>query len=122
MNSIPEDLAQFLPTRQKRSAAEKDDRPIYYLWKFDPVEAKVHITHNENRHPAEHVTHHSWATHLTHPDTIHGYAYSIKGGWRITDDDHNEVKDPFVVRRVLAALKEEHPPAPLPRIRYHGKP
>jgi hypothetical protein len=119
MNSIPDDLAQLLPTRQKRSAAEADDRPIYYLWKFDPIEAKVHITHNEDRHSAEHVTHQSWATHITHPDHLKGYAYSIKGGWRITDDDHNEVKDPFVIRRILAALAGEHPPAPLPQIPHH---
>jgi hypothetical protein len=57
---------------------ERDDRPVYVLWKFDPSDGTIYITDNEDRHPAEHVTHQSWANHLTHPHHIRGYAYSIK--------------------------------------------
>jgi hypothetical protein len=40
-----------------------------------------------------------------HPETIHGYAYRIHGGWRITDDEHRPVKDPHVVEKVVKALR-----------------
>ena len=99
---------------------EKDDRPFYYLWTFDPTNSKIYIDHNEHRYPAEALTHDTLAPHVTHPDRVYGYAYSIKGGWRITDDEHNEAA-PFIVERVLAALRKEHPPT-LPHPRSHGAP
>lgn len=117
---IAKDLAELLPHRQSPKGKGADGRPIYYLWTFDPEDTKVYIDHNEDRHPADFVTHDELAPHVHHPDTVHGYAYSIKDGWRITDDNHDEVKDPFIVRRVLAALSGKHPPAPLPRVPYHG--
>lgn len=88
---------------------ERDDRPIYVLWKFDPRDGRIYITHNEDRHPAEHVTHHSWATHVTHRDHVRGYAYSITGGWRITDHEHEEVKNPDAINALLAALARRYP-------------
>jgi hypothetical protein len=118
--SIAPDLTELLPLRE--AASEPDDRPVYYLWTFDPVDGKIHIDHNEGRPAHAHVTHATLAPHVTHPERVHGYAYSIKGGWRITDADHKKVDDPFVIKRVLAALKQEHPPAPLPHVRYHGSP
>jgi hypothetical protein len=118
--SLAEDFAELLPSRQAK--AEKDDRPIYYLWTFDPTDGKVYLDHNENKHPADAVTHDELAPHVTHPETVHGFAYSIKGGWRITDDDHTAVEDPFILRRVESAIEKKEPSAPLPSIRYHGRP
>jgi hypothetical protein len=114
---IAPDLKSLLP--KQAAPQEEDDRPVYYLWVFDPDTAKVLIEHNEDKHPADHVTHQDIGAHIHHPDKIQGYAYSIKDGWRITNDSHDEVKDPFVVKRVLSALRGEHPEAPLPHLRYH---
>ena len=121
MTEIAPDLAQLL--RNRRGAMEPDDRPDEYLWTFDPEEAKVYIDHNEHpdRHPADHITHETLAPHVHHPDTVHGYAIPIKGGWRVMTDDYKPA-DPFIDRRVRAALNKEHPPAPLPHVRYHGAP
>lgn len=110
------DLKELLPPRP-----EDDDRPVYYLWTFDPQDGHVYLDHNEEKHPAHHVTHDDLAPQVTHPETVHGYAYSIKDGWRITNDERDEV-DPYIARRVLKALKGEHPEPPLPHIRYHGAP
>lgn len=114
---IAEDLKSLLPKRAS-DPEERDDRPTYYLWTFDPQEDRVHIDHNENKHPADHVTHDELAPQVHHPDRVHGYAYSIKDGWRITDDDHKQV-DAHLVKLVLDALRGEHPEPPLANIRYH---
>lgn len=116
---LPEDFKELLP---KRAHQEPDDRPVEVLWIYDPQEAKVHIEDGHSDHPAHFPTHKTFATHVTHPDRKHGYAYAIKGGWRITDADHHAVDDPFIAQRIRAALRREHPPALLPSIRYHGDP
>jgi hypothetical protein len=119
---IAPDLRELLP-QHEAGEHEVDDRPVYYLWTFDPEgNGKIYIDHNEDRHPADALTHQTLAPHVTHPETVHGYAYSIKGGWRITDNHHNQVKGPegaYIVRRVEQALRGEHPEPPLPSIRYH---
>lgn len=114
MSKVAPDFKKFLPPRV--SVAEEDDRPIYYLWTFDPVTTKVHMDHNEDRHPAHALTHSTLAPEVTHPDTVHGFAYSIEGGWRITNDEHKEVKDPYVVRKVMDKLRGKHPEPPLPHL------
>lgn len=133
--AIAKDFAELLPSRQ--AAAEPDDRPLYYLWTFDPHTNEVHIEHNESKHPAHHVTHEEVAPHVKNP--VHGNAYSIKGGWRITEMDEGakeKAADPFITRKVEHALARKHPPQTLPtgflssvedtealpRIRYHGSP
>lgn len=78
--------------------------PTYWLWVFDPQEDKIILEHNEDRHPARHITHRDLAEHVSHPDRIHGYAYRIHGGWRITEDDHGPVDDPHVKHLVSQAL------------------
>lgn len=78
--------------------------PTYWLWVFDPQEDKIILEHNEDRHPAHHITHKDLAELVPHPDRIHGYAYRIHGGWRITEDDHGAVDDPHVKHLVVQAL------------------
>jgi hypothetical protein len=117
--TIATDFKTLLP---HEAAIETDDRPPYYLWCFDPTDGHVIVTHNRDRHPAEAHTHATMAPEIVHPERLRGYAYPIKDGWRITNDDHKKLTDPFVIKRVLAALRKEHPPAPLPSIRYHGDP
>lgn len=114
-NDIAPDFKELLP---KRAAVEEDDRPVYWLWTFDPEKDQIIIDHNENRHPADHLTHDTLAPHVHHPDKVHGYAYAIKGGYRVTDDDHKK-PDTHVEHLVLQALRGEHPEPPLPSIRYH---
>jgi hypothetical protein len=68
-----------------------------------PTQYQIH--HNQGKHPAEHVTHGQLRKVHHHPETIHGYAYKIHGGWRITDDEHRPVNDPHVVEKVIKALR-----------------
>lgn len=100
MTEVPEDFLALYP----KLATEPDERPVYYLWVFDPQEAKVHLEHNEGRHHAEHLSHRDLAARTAHPSRVHGYAYSIRGGWRVTDWEHHPVEDPFVLKQVKKAL------------------
>src|SRR5450755_3024481 len=95
--AVAPDLKALLPQRTA-DVEDEDDRPLYYLWTFNPVDGEVYMDHNEDKHPAHHVTHDDLAPHVHHPEKVHGYAYSIKDGWRITDDEHKEVKDPCPAR------------------------
>lgn len=99
-----EDLQTLLPPRE---AAKPDLRPLYYLWVHDPHEDRIHVEENESKHSAEHVDHGDLAKRVPHPDRTHGYAYRIRGGWRITDWEHRQVDDPHIVKKVKEALKGE---------------
>lgn len=116
---IPEDFRSLLP---KVADSEDDNRPTYFLWSFDPDTGKAHLHHNEDEPLSHAKTHREMAPHIHHPERIDGYAYSIKGGWRITTNDHKEVKDRYIVKRVLDALRGEHPEPPLPHLSYHRIP
>ena len=116
---VATDFKKLLPPRL---AVEADTRPPYYLWVFDPTDGRVRLIHNGDRHPANALTHATMARDVVHPERTQGYAFPIKGGWRLTNDEHRKLEDPFIVRVVLAALNRESPPAPLPSIRYHGDP
>jgi hypothetical protein len=114
--NIPDDLKALLP---KQASPLEDDRPLYQLWCFDPQTSEVHMDHNQDKEPAHHVLHRDIGGHIHHPDKVQGYAYSIKNGWRITNDEHKEVQDPFIVNRVMAKLRGEHPEPALPHVSYH---
>jgi len=111
--------SDFRGLLKQADVEDRDDRPIYYLWTWDPAgndgNGKVHMDTNEGKHPADHITHDELAPHVYHPERVHGYAYSIKGGWRINTDDHKEV-DPGVVTRVMRKLRGEHPEPALPSV------
>lgn len=81
------------------------DLPGHYSWVFDPRDAKVHLSddHTKERRHQDH--HHGLAEKAGHhPARIHGYAYRIHGGWRITDWDH-KVVDPFVAKEVIKTIR-----------------
>jgi len=101
--SIPEDIQQFFKVAEVESGL-----PPYYLWVFDPTTGKVITEHNEGVDPLSVHTHEDLARLVSHPSRIHGYAYRIKGGWRITDWEHKPVNDPYVVREVVNSLDQAH--------------
>jgi hypothetical protein len=119
MTDIPPDLKRLLDPGQ---SPDPDPGPIQFLWVYDPVENEVHVDHNEDRHPTERITHKDFKTDVTHESAVRGFAYRIKGGWRITDRDSQEVKDPYIVKLVIAALKGEPAAQPGPHPRPHGMP
>lgn len=98
---IPEDFIALLP----KTGASSESGPIYWLWVHDPFNDEVTLEHNEDRHPAEHLDHSHLAERVPHPDRVHGFAYRIGNGWRITDNEHRPVSDPHVFRLVEKALK-----------------
>lgn len=100
---IPDDFLALLP----QVKVAKESGPVYYLWVFDPHTGAVHVEHNEGRHKAEHLDHGHMAEKVQHPERIHGFAYRIKGGWRITTWEHRAVDDPFIFNAVKRALGHE---------------
>lgn len=109
---ISEDFQALLPK------TARDKRPFLYHWAYDPDTQTVHIE-DRGDHPSEFPVHKHMAKHITHPDRVDGFAIAVINGWRIFTDDLQK-PDPFVIERVRRALEGEHPPKPLPHIRYHG--
>ncbi len=119
---LPEDFRQFLPPREAHEGHDTWSGPVYWLWVYDPVANRVTVEDNEDRPRANHLTHEDIEPQATHEARMQGYAYKIKGGYRITDDQHTEVEDPYVVKLVVAALNKEKQTQPGPHPRYHGLP
>ena len=122
MTDIAEDLKELLP-----HLSAEHDKDEEFLWVYEPPteqgqEGKIHLANARTDHPADFPTHEDVAPEVTHPDRMEGYAYSIQGGWRITDAEHHKVEDPYLKRLILSALRGESPPPPLPHIRQHGDP
>jgi len=104
MGLIPDDFQTLLP---KQAETHKYDGPLYWLFCYNPMDASVTITHNEDRPRAEAVTHEDIAPEVVHPGRINGFAYKIQGGFRITDDRSRKIEDPFITSQVTKALKKE---------------
>ncbi len=117
--AIPEDIKRLLDPGQSH---EPDSGPIQWLWCYDPVENEVHVTHNEGRHPAYRITHKDHHPEVTHESSLRGFAFKIKGGWRIVDRASKEIGDPYIEKRVVAALEGKDFAAPTAHPRYHGLP
>ena len=111
MAEIPQEFIELLP----KISSDGADDPIYYLWVYDPQEDKVRVEHNEGKHRATKIDHGRLAEETPHPGRVHGYAYRIRGGYRITDWDHSPVSDPHIkvlVQDELAGNSQPH--------RHHG--
>lgn len=113
--TIAKDFADLLPPKVA-DTEEPWNGPLYLLWVFDPQEDKVHLEHNEDRPRAETLTHDEMSPEIIHLSRLNGYVYRIKGGWRITSDDHKPVEDPHVKAKVEEALRAKYPSKPLPKI------
>jgi len=86
---------------------EVDNEPLYQLWVYNPMDGKVTIEHNEGVHKAYHKTHDDIRPDIMHPGRINGYAYRIKNGYRITDEDDKPVDDPYILKAVLNSIKDQ---------------
>jgi len=76
--------------------------PIYYRWTFSPQTGEVTLAHNQD---PELQFHSDIEKKMNQANLIHGYAYPIIGGVRVTDQDHDAVDDPYVARKVLEAIQ-----------------
>jgi len=87
-------------------------KEIDHIWIFDPRTAEVHISDDHDKE-RRHKTHHKGLAEKVdhHPSRVHGYAYRIRGGWRVTDWDHKAV-DRFIGKKVVEALREKESDAP----------
>ena len=101
--SVPKEFTDLFP----KVSADEAKEPLYYLWVYDPREDKIHVEHNEGRHRAEHTDHGELGRRVADPERVHGYAYPIGGGFRITSWDHGSVDDPHIKEAVRKALKGE---------------
>lgn len=85
-------------------------QPIYYRFIFKPSDGSVELSHNEDQHPAEVEYHEALRGRAGEPETYHGYAYRIGGGWRLTDWEHKPINDPYVKAQVLRELRQQEGP------------
>lgn len=90
---------QPIPSYMRMGAA-----PLYYRWTFSPDTGEVEVGHNDEDHPALVRYHEQLADKLNRADVINGYAYRITDGWRLSDDEHKPLEDPYIVSQVLRAL------------------
>lgn len=98
---VSEEFASLLP-RVARS-----DRPVYVLWVFNPDTDTALIEDPSGKPRAEQRYHEELAKQVPHPDRVHGYAYSIRDGWRITDWEHRPLDDAHIKRVVRRTLDRE---------------
>lgn len=90
------------PERVGRTAASK---PIYYRWVFTP--SGVELSHNDDEHPANLQYHQDLGSEVNEQNMVHGYAYRIHNGWRLTDWEHKPIEDPYVQKSVVDAINNE---------------
>ena len=101
---IPDDIKQLLDPAYDDSEYKG---PVYWLWCFDPVKGKVTVATNEDKELTDTIGHEHIDPDATHAERQEGYAYKIRGGYRITDVQHRAVKDPFVKREVRKACEQD---------------
>lgn len=80
--------------------------PIYYRFALKPSDGSVLLSHNQEGHPARVRTHADLAQEGNEPGMVHGYAYRIRGGWRLHDYEHRPLTDPFVKAQVSKAIRQ----------------
>src|SRR3954471_18860471 len=95
---IPEEFAELLPRVAKAGG------PLYHLWVYDPSNDTVLIETPEKKPRSEQRYHEELSEDVPHPSWIHGYAYQIRNGWRITDWEHHPLGDVHVKRVVRRTL------------------
>ena len=101
MAEIPSEFASLLPKVARLNG------PLYHLWVFNPEDGSVLIETPHEKPRSEHRYHVELGKDVQHPDRVHGYAYAIRGGWRITDWEHRPVEDPFIRHAVARKLDGE---------------
>jgi hypothetical protein len=106
MTPIPKEIHEAVAARRVEGVT-KPGMPVHYTWVFDPRTAEVHVS-DDHAKERRHKTHHNELAEQAghHPARVHGYAYRIRGGWRLTDWDHKAV-DRFVGKKVVEALNEK---------------
>ena len=99
---LPEDFYDLLPKPQRLNG------PIYYLWLFDPQTGHVTVENTDGVPRANQRYHVDLAEDVPHPERVQGYAYPIRGGYRVTDWEHRPVDDPYIVNQVVRTLDHEN--------------
>lgn len=81
--------------------------PLYYRWAFDPRDGVI-LSSNDDDHAFRLPYHRDLGGGKAQ---VNGYAYRIRGGWRLTDWEHRPLEDPFVISSVVKALngKDDDP-------------
>lgn len=96
-------------SQPQQQTLAKTANALYTRWVFSPASGDVRIEDNSG-HPLDVKYHTDLARELNEPNLVHGYAYRIANGWRLTDWDSKPVEDPFVVASVMRALQGSEPP------------
>lgn len=79
-------------------------QPIYYMWVYSPTTGHVTLAHDEESSRANQEYHLELRERRHEEDLVHGYAYRIKGGWRITDWEHKPFLDRHGRRVIVESI------------------
>lgn len=100
----PEPWSNEIPNPEKVGRTASSG-PLYYRWVFTP--SGVELSHNDDDHPAHLQYHQDLGSQVNEQSMVHGYAYRIKNGWRLTDWEHQPVEDPYIHKSVVDAINNE---------------
>lgn len=102
---IPQEvLENFRKLREQKG--KSNVKPLYYRWTFKPSDGSVDLWHYGENDRANSELHLDRAARDQETDPVFGYAYRIKGGWRITDWEHRPV-DRFIKHQVSLAIERK---------------
>lgn len=77
----------------------------YYKFVVSPFTGDVTLSHNEEGHPADILTYQDLRDMHNEQDLINGYAIKQPGGWKIMNDDDQEIDDRFLLHKIESALE-----------------
>lgn len=100
---IPDDIRNLF---QSKTAAPKSKKVLYYLWTYGANTGKVLLDTDDSRPRKDHRYHEHMGEDHEDTDLIHGYAYRIKDGWRITDIEHNSLDDGHIKLEIIRAIRK----------------
>lgn len=95
----PEAITANRRKRKRTIPKKKAMAPVYFRWSFSP-RTGVSLSDNERDLDAFVNTRNGSGD----ADETKGYAYRIGNGWRLTDNEHRAVEDPYVVAQVVKKL------------------
>lgn len=100
------EVSSIIPWQQNPNLARfmaSGTKPLYVRWVYSPSKG-VTIGSNADDHPAFVKYHQQLGGDINDTDLVHGYAYPIGNGWRVTDYEHQPLEDPYIVNQVVRGL------------------
>lgn len=82
--------------------------PLYTRWVFSPTTGDVDLSDNSGD-PLSVKYHSDLARERNEANLVHGYAYRIGNGWRLTDWENKPLSDHYTIASVMRSLQGSEP-------------